>query len=228
MAEIDNWHWAMIFYTSIDSKLGGIAFSYLSTLEKIFEISNIEWLDKSLSRCENKIRMKEVGGASMQYMEFLHENSILALAKVVEDTSIELKRSLNFKFDSIRNNHDVIFAKELRIIRALSNVIKHNVSQLDRNSSESARFLVDECGMKNGFTLNVFIHSQHETFNIIEYIPKVYLALLDLVNKATGEKHRLLDLAYEEAFNEIYNFLIPEVSKMKPPQKPINSSDVGT
>lgn len=221
MAELDNWDEAMGFYTRIDSRLGGIALSYLATLEKISEISQTVWQDDTLDRYENKIRMKEVGGATFQYIEFLHENSIMSLAKAIEDTSIELKRFAKFKFDSVENHHDVIYRHELQTIRALANVIKHNVSHLERNTSESAKFLVDECGMMNGYTLDAFILSHHEAFNISEYIPKVYLSLLSLIEMALGTKHRLSELPYDEAYNEIYESLIPEVIKLTRPNKAI-------
>ncbi len=219
MAEIDNWHEAMGFFTRIDSRLGGIALSYLATLEKISEVSQTEWQDDSLDRYEQKIRMKEVGGATFQFIEFLHENTIMALSKVIEDTSIELKRFVKFKFDSVKEHHDVIYLKELQTIRALANVIKHNVSHLERSTSESAKFLVDECGMMNGYTLDAFILSHHEAFNIIEYIPKVYLAMSSLVEMALGSRHRILDLEYNDAFDDIYEFLIPEVIRITRPNK---------
>tara|TARA_Y100001949_G_scaffold166147_1_gene162526 strand:- start:986 stop:1717 length:732 start_codon:yes stop_codon:yes gene_type:complete len=219
MADIEKWHEAMGFFTRINSRLGGIALSYLATLEKISEVSQTKWWDEDLGRFEQKMRMKEVGGAAFQFDEFLHESSIMSLAKVIEDTSIELKRFVNFKFDSVKNHCGVIYLKELQTIRALANVIKHNVSILERNSSESAKFLVDECGMKNGWELDVFIHTRHDAFNIIEHIPKVHLAMLDLVEKSLGIKHRYLDLELNDAFNEIYEFLIPEVINLPRPSK---------
>ena len=219
MSKIDSWHEAMSFYTRIDSRLGGIALAYLATIQKIEEISRTQWMDEALDRYANKMRMKDVGGATFQFSEFLHENSIMALAKSIEDTSIELKRYVGFKFDSVKNHHNVIYRKELQMIRALSNVIKHNVSELKRDSSESAKFLVDECGMANGWTLDVFIHDWHDSFNIIEHIPKVYLALTSLVETSLGIRHPVLDLPYDEAFNKIYDFLIPEVVNIQRPNK---------
>lgn len=219
MTEIDDGYEAMGFFTRIDSRLGGIALSYLATLEKISEVSQTQWWDDSLDRYEQKTRMKEVGGATFKFIEFLHENTIIALAKVIEDTSIELKRFVKFKFDSVKDHYDVIYLKELQTIRALANVIKHNVSHLERNTSESAKFLVDECGMTNGYTLDTFILTHHEVFNIIEYIPKVYLAMTSLVEMSLGSRHRVLDLAYDEAFDNIYEFLIPEVIPLTRPNK---------
>jgi len=219
MVDTEKWLEAMGFFTRINSRLGGIALSYLATLEKISEVTQIKWWDENLGRIEKKTRMKEVGGAAFQFDEFLHESSILSLAKIIEDTSIELKRFVGFKFDSVKNHHDVIHLKELQTIRALANVIKHNVSILERNSSESAKFLVDECGMQDGWELDVFIHTRHDAFKIVEYIPKVYLAMLDLVEKSLGIKHRFQDLTFDDAYNEIYELLLPEVINLSRPSR---------
>ena len=52
-----------------------------------------------------------MGGAAIQYNDFLHETAILSLAKAIDDTSRELKQVFNFRFDSFDNNHDVSNAK---------------------------------------------------------------------------------------------------------------------
>lgn len=226
MTHIDPWLEAMAFSTRTDSRLGGIALSYLATREKIVEMSKVEWYDESLGRFANKTRMKEIGGSTFLFSEFLHENAILALSKVIEDTSIELKRFVKFRFDVIKEPHDVLYLKELRMIRALANVIKHNVSLLERNSSESAKYLVDECGMRDGFTLDAFIHTGHECFNIIEHIPKVYIAIMSLVEKALGVRDPILDLKYDKAFNNIYDHLIPEILNITTPKKLIKSKKI--
>ncbi|CRM78126.1 MULTISPECIES: hypothetical protein [Pseudomonas] len=219
MTNINSQIEALAFFTSINTRLGGIALSYLATLEKISEVSSTNWSNNELDRYELKQRMKEVGSATYQFYESLHENSIMALSKAIEDITIELKRYVKFKFDPIKNNHDVIYLKDLQIIRALANIIKHNVSQLERNTSESAKFLVDECSMENDRELSTFIHKRHESFNIPELIPKVYLAMLDLVKKALRVNHPLLDLGYNEAFNLIYIQLLPEVLNITRPYK---------
>ena len=105
------------------------------------------------------------------------------------------------------------------MIRALANVIKHNVSKLNRNTSESARFLVDECSLTNDWDFATFIHTRHDAFNIIEYIPKVYLALLSLVDKVCGTKHRWAEVEYEKSFNEIYEHLLPDSIAIERPNK---------
>lgn len=212
-------HESLLLYTGIHSRLGDIALSYLATLQKISEISRTKWPERSLEGRDPMEQMKELSTAALQFSEFLHENAIMALAKIIEDTSIELKRHAKFKFDPIKNNHGVIHLKELQTIRALANIIKHNVSQLERNTSESAKFLVDECNMKDGRSLHSFINRQHESFDITEHIPKVYLAMIDLVEKAIGVKHPLLNLEYDDAFNKIYIALLPKVLNITRPNK---------
>ncbi len=225
---LDMWHEAMGFFTSIDSRLGGIAISYLATSEKVMQLANTTWYDEKLDRFENKMRMKEVGGSTFQYEIFLHENSILALAKAIEDTSIELKRRLDFKFDSVHEHHDVRYVREMQLIRALANVIKHNVSRIERATSESAKYLVDECGAQNGVTLDALILSGSELFDVVSYVPKVFLSLLDIVEKATGIHHEWLDLKYDEAFNRIYQHLIPDVLNMQRPNKALQPTSPPT
>jgi hypothetical protein len=217
--ELENWHNAMALFTQLDSELRGIALGYLATKEKIFEISRTPWHDPSLERRENKYRMKELGGATFTFIEFLHENSIMALAKVIEDTSIELKRYGGFKFEVFSNDHGVIYLKELRTIRALANVIKHNVSRIERSKSKSAKFLVDECGMPNGTSLDALILTNHSSFDIVRYIPKVYLAMLWLIEKAFGIKHALLKIDEDEAFDTIFGYLIPDIIDLPRPTR---------
>ncbi|WDH45503.1 hypothetical protein PUP66_20660 [Pseudomonas chlororaphis] len=103
----------MGLFTRINSRLGGITLFCLATLEKISEVSQIKWKDENLGRFE-KSRMKEVGVATFQFDEVLHESAILSLAKVIEDTSIELKRVASFRFDSIKNHCKVNYFKDLQ------------------------------------------------------------------------------------------------------------------
>jgi hypothetical protein len=93
------------------------------------------------------------------------------------------------------------------------------LSTIQRSTSESAKFLVDECGVQDNVTLDGLILSGSGLFGVVEYIPKVFLGLLDVVEKATGIRHRLLDLNFNEAFNEIYEHLIPDVLGMRRPNR---------
>lgn len=217
--DLEAWNEAMGYFTRIDSRMGGIAISYLATLEKVRQLQDTDWYDEKLDRFQNKMRMGEVGGSAFQYAIFLHENSVLALAKAIEDTGIELKRFHKFKFDSVKEHHNIRYLKELQTIRALANVIKHNLSTVERSSSESAKFLVDNCGVKDNAELEHLILSGSDLFDIVKYVPKVFLALLELVEKALGVHHRLLDKPFDEVFDEIYVHLVPNVLGLSRPNK---------
>ena len=77
----------------------------------------------------------------MQYSEFLHEMSFLALAKIVEDTKIDIKRKLDIKFHPFDKDLDLPYIKHLRTCWALANVIKHNQSNFAKGTSESADYI---------------------------------------------------------------------------------------
>ena len=132
--------------------------------------------------------------------------------------------SLKFKFDSVKHNHDVIYLHELQIIRALGNIIKHNVSTVDRHTSESAKFLVDECHIPNNSQLASLILAKDNIFNICNYIPKIYLSLLHLLKLSCNYNHQLLDMEYTEAYTEIFDILIPEVLKIDYPKLKIDTN----
>jgi len=70
---------ALVLWGNVDNRLGALSLSYIATLEKINEVAMTPWMDEGLGRLGNKLRMKEVDGAAIQYNEFLHENAILSL-----------------------------------------------------------------------------------------------------------------------------------------------------
>lgn len=204
---------------NIDSRLGGLALSYLATLEKINEVASTQWADYALDRYSNKMCMKDVGGAAIQYNNFLHETAILSLAKAIDDTARDLKQTFNFRFDSFKNNHDVSNAKTLQKIRCLANVIKHNGSHLVKGSSTASNFLINECGMADGWDLGTLILARDAAFNIIEHIPIVYFSMSELVTKASGKSDPALALGSDDFFNFVYSTLIPDVIPLERPQR---------
>lgn len=206
-------------WSDIDHRLGALALSYLATLEKIEEIASTPWADNSLDRFENKQRMKDVGGAAFQYFVYLHESSILSLAKVIDDTARDLKVVFKFRFDSFNNDHGVSNLNTLQLIRCLANVIKHNGSELVRSSSTSATFLVDKCGMKNGWDFGSMILAKDPAFDIVEHIPKVYFSMAELVYKASGVNYPALELGPDEFFDWVYNVMLPAVIPIERPQR---------
>ena len=218
MSNIEDWSKAEPIVARFSSSLCGLALSYLATLEKIVDIT-LKPIDS------NPLDKKEIcdlfiltGVSAFQIKYFLVESSIMALAKVIEDTSIELKRNAGFRFHLENNNHNVIYLNELKMIKALANVIKHNLSELDRNTSKSAKFLVDECGLPNKTELKILIIDNHPCFNILGHLPKVFLALLWLVGKGCEVEHPLMTISRNQALNFAYQYLMPELFKMDIPQ----------
>ena len=122
----------------LPNRLGAVALSFPATKERIDAISKIDWATGAATHREAKDRMKEVGGNVFQYSTILHENSLLSLAKVIEDTSIDLRKSSQkFRIHVIKNHHHVAYLKELQTIVALANVIKHNQSRLSSGQNQA-------------------------------------------------------------------------------------------
>ena len=218
MSKARDWNKAEPIVARFSSSMSGIALSYLATVEKIVEITLKPIDSESLNKKEKFDLMILVGVSAFQIKYFLTESSIMALAKVIEDTSIDLKRMAGFKFHVENNNHNVIYIHELKMIKALANVIKHNLSELDRNSSESAKFLVDECGLPNKIELKSLILDNHLCFDILGQLPKVFLALLWLVEKACEVEHPLMRISRNESLDFAYQYLMPELFKMETPR----------
>lgn len=59
----------------------------------------------------------------------------------------------------------------------------------------------------------------HEIFHISEYITKVYLSILNLIEIATDVRHNLLNSPYEEAYDIIYEYFIPDFIQLRRPVK---------
>ena len=112
MSKVENWDKAMTIMARFSSSMSGLALSYLATKEKIAEITLKPIYSESLSKRENIDRMIVVGVSAYQIIYFLNESSIMALAKVIEDTSIDLKLKAGFKFHVVNTNHNVIYIRE--------------------------------------------------------------------------------------------------------------------
>ncbi len=203
----------------LPNRLGAVALSFLATKERIDAISEIDWATGAETRREAKDRMKVVGGSVFQYSIILHENSILSLDKVIEDTSIDLKRSSqNFRFQVFKNHHDLAFSKELKTIVALANVIKHNQSHVVRNTSKSSKFLVDECGVRNETGIQSLVLADDPIVDIVTYIPQVFISMLQLVEKSHGFRLPILDKEFPDAANYVYEMFLPDILGIEKPR----------
>ena len=93
----------------------------------------------------DKQEMKHLGATISQMEEKFFEYSILGISKMIEDFFNNLneyaKINLNIWSESINSYH---FSKEVRLIRNLGNVIKHDTSIIKSNGSKDSKALFIE------------------------------------------------------------------------------------
>jgi len=206
-------HKYLAILSDLSGKYSTILISYLATKQKIKEMEKIEWYDESLDRWENKQRMKETGGSIFQIREYLNESTILVTAKAIEGFTINLKVHFNIKWHVFKNTSQTArFEKEVKLIRALNNIIKHNQSILDRSSSSSAKFLVDECGLKNDTPLKyLFDNDELGGHRILELVCKSKVYCIELLAELLNTKNLYNDIKNDEIEKVIINQAVPEV-----------------
>jgi hypothetical protein len=123
----------------------------------------------------DKYEMKHLGATLFQMKEKFIEFSTLGISKMVEDFFNDLERFGNIKlkiWDSLCDS--VEFSKEVRLIRHLGNVIKHNNSFLESSTGgNSTKSLITEYGFPDDTSiqwLDVFQSPERES--ILKYIYK--------------------------------------------------------
>ena len=201
--------------------MAGVAFSFLASMEKLESIAGIDIDNRSKDHREIKERIKEHGAAVISYLVYSYESAILSLQNLVESTANELRRDGWIKFDAFKNDQQVCHLDQLKFVRAVSNVLKHNEGCVNRKS-ESGKYLIDEVGLIEGYEIESFILSRDTNFDIPDLIAKIYLACLSMIQKAFGQSpHRFLSQGYEETFDEIFHGLIPDWLGIRRPNKAI-------
>lgn len=136
-----------------------------STINTIEEMHNWKFVDKD--------EMKHLGGTIIQMKHKFIELSILNLSKIIEDFFNNLERYGNIKVNIWDSSCDeIIFSREIRIIRHLGNIIKHNNSIIDSSTGgRSVNALIDDYGFEDGVPisrLNIFEPSIKNT--ILKYV----------------------------------------------------------
>ena len=195
----------------LDMRASSVWVSHLATQSAIEKLAETPWNDPSLDRYSNKTRMKEVGGATMSYMVFVGESLILGLSKSLEDFWIDLKVSVGIKYDIWKSTHHPLYEQEAKIIRSLGNIMKHNMSIIEKTKSEHAKFLVNDAGFPNDIQLSTILlgGDRHLVLKDITYF--MYLYCLDLLSLAVGFEHPMLKLSEPERRAAISEHLVPKV-----------------
>lgn len=203
--------------SSVSGKFSTILISFFATKEKIKDLERIEWFDEELSRWENKERMKQTGGSMNQISEYLHESTILITAKAIEDFTISLNKRFNIKWHVFKNSPEKArFEKEVKLVRALNNIIKHNQSILDKSSSKSANFLVEECNLPDDTPIKfMFGHYDKADYSLQSLVCKSKVYCVELLSELLNAKNPYENISDNEIESFVVNQSIPEVLDLK-------------
>ncbi len=198
-------------------RVRNVAFSFAATQEKIDEVRDSHFPFGKDGEPASKDAMKQLCVITSDFNLFSHETAILALAKVIEDTQIDLKKvGDKFQFDPVKNHHGAHNLRELQKVKALANVIKHNGSYLMRNSSESAKFLVDDIGLPDDIEFRRLLAPLHDELDMYKIIPNVMIGLFSVIGKKYG-----IALPFPDQYNheKVWDELLPEYVHVKHPNK---------
>ena len=121
----------------------------------------------------DKYEMKHLGATLNQMKEKFVEFSTLGISKMVEDFFNDLERFGNIKLSVWSSLCDsVVFSKEVRLVRHLGNVIKHNNSILESSTGcKSTKALIAEYGFPDDTPIHwLDVFQSPERDPILKYI----------------------------------------------------------
>lgn len=200
--------------TRLDIRASSVWVSHLAAKEKILQLASTPWHDPELNRYTNKTRMKEVGGAAMNYMGFITESLFAGLAKSIEDFWIDLRLTARVKYDIWKSHHQPMFLHDAKVVRSIGNIIKHNQSIIESKSSDHAKFLVNDAGFPNSAELKTLFISEHPLLKTSNMTYLIYLYCLDLLRLTCGFVHPVLGLAEPERRQHVAENLVPPVLQL--------------
>jgi hypothetical protein len=176
-------------HTELGYHFGGLLLALRATRAKIDELRETQWFDPQADRWTNKQRMKTLGGALFAYDRVLTRMIISAMAIAVESFAIDVKAATGVSFNTWDPTHDDLrHIVEVRKVSALHNVIKHNQGVIRRNSSASAKFLVDKCGLPQDTPV------EYLSLDLEQLIFRVHVCALALIERVSGVRVPILNL----------------------------------
>lgn len=132
-----------------------------------------------------KYEMKHLGGTITQITEKFVELSTLGISKMVEDFFNNLDRLWKIKLSIWSHACDsVVFSREVRLLRHLGNVIKHNNSIIDSSTDRwSSKALINEYGFENDTPIQwIEIFSYPQRDSILRHIYMAYQFCTEILN----------------------------------------------
>jgi len=203
------WSFDDTIMSEIEDRIGATLFSFRAMTAAWTQFLNSpHWLDPKETRRGNKERLKEQGGVGFQFRRFIWEMTISSLANAIEATEISIRKVSGTKFNiwkpgKFRSAHTTTATKVL----CLNNVIKHNRGLLDRRTSQHAKFLVEKCGMVDGYEIYIF------EFDFEAMIRAVFFYLHDR-GSTTGDAPRTPRWAVESLYRKILPNFLPFCAPM--------------
>jgi hypothetical protein len=175
-----------VLVSEFGSKISGLLALKIAIEDKLAEISKARWVDEALGQFDNKGRMKQLGGFVSFGRSLLREFCILGMAKVFEDILVSSREMGLREFDIWSGDElGLPYHHQIRCIRNLANVIKHNNSRIVVGGGSACRFLLEKAGFAPGTSLgNMEFDEERSLFQI-------YVFLVALCGHLTGVKMRI-------------------------------------
>jgi len=141
----------MVLVTDFGSKIDGLWAFQVAIHAQIEQVAKTDWFDARAGHLDNKIRKKQLDGFLFFSRDLLREFEILGMAKTFEDVLVEA-RKLGLPAFTIWAGDELKlpFHHEMRCVRSLANVIKHNGSRIVAGGGEACRFLIEKAGFRAG------------------------------------------------------------------------------
>ncbi|MCK4530072.1 MAG: hypothetical protein KAU44_02765 [Candidatus Marinimicrobia bacterium] len=136
--DTENINISMVSLSQVDSNLKSLLLIHYATEKVIDEYLDLTYHDKD--------ELKEIGANTYRYKDRMTEFYILGLSKTIEDLLWLLKDINNLKLRFWRDLSDLQYFKYAKLIRYLSNVIKHHGGMIVEESCSDARSLITDYG----------------------------------------------------------------------------------
>jgi hypothetical protein len=186
------------------SKLESMWFFFASTHDHINRLEK-EWYGPNVT-ISDKLYMKQRWGTTFAYRTFLKELSIIGISKIVEDLIGEAKRLLGVKFNIWKNDSlNLPYHHQVRYVRALNNVIKHDQSTIVDDGGSNYNFLIHQCGLKAG---QIIVHIDFDVARHIFYAWTFLESLTVHLTKLDEEEAEVE--SEDQAFRSFEKIILPE------------------
>lgn len=138
------------FFSALWTDIGALVLMARGMASQLAELRSRDWTDQDASRFVNKMNMKALGGAAMLFEQTCTELMIIGMSRVLENLVGALESRCGTKMNIYADASPPLrFHRDVKIIRHLANVIKHNASCIDAANGRSAACLVNEFGLPN-------------------------------------------------------------------------------